>query len=49
MAANWHIVATNHIITKIAVSLAVILPAYGVLLSFLQKRVLHLDTANSGN
>jgi uncharacterized integral membrane protein (TIGR00697 family) len=49
MAANWHIVATNHIITKIAVSLAVILPAYGVLLSFLQKRVLHLDAANSGN
>ena len=49
MAANWHIVATNHIITKIAVSLAVILPAYGVLLNFLQKRVLHLDAAKSNN
>jgi len=26
MAANWHIVATNHIVTKIIVSLLVILP-----------------------
>jgi len=38
MAANWHIVATNHIVTKIVVSLLVILPLYGVLLNYLQKR-----------
>ena len=40
MAANWFAVATNHIVTKIAVSLLVILPAYGVLLSFIQNKVL---------
>lgn len=39
MADNWHIVATNHIVTKIVVSLLVILPAYGILLNFLQKRI----------
>ena len=39
MAANWHIVATNNSISKIIVSLLVILPAYGVLLSYLQKKV----------
>ena len=39
MAANWHIVATNQSLTKIIVSLLVILPAYGVLLSYLQKKV----------
>jgi hypothetical protein len=39
MAANWHIVATNNSISKLVVSLVVILPAYGVLLNYLQKRV----------
>jgi len=39
MAANWHIVATNNSISKIIVSLLVILPAYGVLLNYLQRRV----------
>ena len=39
MAANWHIVATNNSISKILVSLLVILPAYGVLLNYLQRRV----------
>lgn len=39
MAANWHIVATNNSWTKILVSLLVILPSYGVLLSLLQKKV----------
>lgn len=39
MAANWHIVATNNSISKILVSLLVILPAYGVLLGWLQKKV----------
>jgi uncharacterized PurR-regulated membrane protein YhhQ (DUF165 family) len=39
MAANWHIVATNNSISKILVSLLVILPAYGVLLGRLQKKL----------
>jgi uncharacterized PurR-regulated membrane protein YhhQ (DUF165 family) len=39
MAANWFTVATNNSISKIIVSLVVILPAYGVLLNFLQKKV----------
>ncbi len=39
MAANWHIVATNNSISKVLVSLLVILPAYGVLLNWLQKKV----------
>jgi uncharacterized integral membrane protein (TIGR00697 family) len=38
MAANWFTVATNQSITKIIVSLVVILPAYGVLLNYLQKK-----------
>jgi len=44
MAANWHIVATNQSITKIVVSLLVILPAYGMLLSYLQNKIAN-DTA----
>ena len=39
MAANWHVVATNNSISKIIVSLVVILPAYGLLLSYLQRRI----------
>ena len=39
MAANWHIVATNNSISKILVSLLVILPAYGMLLNYLQRRL----------
>lgn len=39
MAANWHIVATNNSISKIIVSLLVILPAYGILLNHLQKKL----------
>ena len=38
MAKNWHIVATNNSITKVIVSLLVILPAYGILLSYLQNK-----------
>jgi uncharacterized PurR-regulated membrane protein YhhQ (DUF165 family) len=38
MAANWHIVATNNSISKLIVSLVVILPAYGVLLNYMQKK-----------
>lgn len=39
MAANWHIVATNNSISKIIVSLLVILPAYGLLLNWLQIKL----------
>lgn len=37
MRENWHIVATNNSISKIIVSLLVILPAYGILLNYVQK------------
>jgi uncharacterized PurR-regulated membrane protein YhhQ (DUF165 family) len=47
MAANWHIVATNNSISKILVSLLVILPAYGVLLNYIQKKFLHNETAET--
>ena len=43
MAANWHIVATNNSISKVLVSLLVILPAYGVLLNYIQKNILHTN------
>ena len=43
MAANWHIVATNNSISKVLVSLLVILPAYGVLLNYIQKNILHVE------
>jgi uncharacterized PurR-regulated membrane protein YhhQ (DUF165 family) len=46
MRDNWHIVATNNSISKIIVSLIVILPAYGVLLSYLQKKVASQDDSN---
>ncbi len=39
MAANWHIVATNNSISKVIVSLLVILPAYGLLLNHLQRKL----------
>lgn len=39
MSKNWHIVATNNSISKIVVSLLVILPAYGILLNHIQKRL----------
>lgn len=46
MAANWHIVATNNSWAKILVSLLVILPSYGILLSHLQKRLNHEQTVS---
>lgn len=36
---NWPEVATNHILVKMVVSLCVILPAYGILLTHLQKKL----------
>ena len=38
MAANWHIVATNNSISKILISLLVILPSYGLLLNYIQNK-----------
>lgn len=45
MAANWHIVATNNSISKVIVSLLVILPAYGLLLNHLQRKLEHKEEA----
>ena len=46
MAGNWFTVATNNSISKIIVSLVVILPAYGVLLGYLQKKIAAGDESN---
>ena len=43
MAANWTTVATNQLLTKMVISLLVVLPAYGVLLNYIQKK-LHTET-----
>lgn len=43
MSQNWHIVATNNSISKLIISLAVILPAYGMLLNYIQKHVVRND------
>jgi uncharacterized PurR-regulated membrane protein YhhQ (DUF165 family) len=48
MAANWHIIAFNQTGTKLLVSLLVILPVYGVLLSYLSKRLDRELTAPTG-
>lgn len=39
MAANWHIIAFNQTGLKVIVSLMVILPIYGLLLNYLQKKL----------
>lgn len=39
MSEHWFEVATNNSISKIVISLLVILPAYGVLLNFVQKKI----------
>ena len=39
MANNWHIIALNQTGVKVLVSLLVILPTYGVLLNYLQKKL----------
>ena len=46
MAANWHIVATNNSISKVLVSLLVILPAYGILLNYLQQQLARQENVN---
>lgn len=39
IGANWHIVAQNNTLTKIVVGLIVFLPAYGILLAYLRKKL----------
>jgi uncharacterized integral membrane protein (TIGR00697 family) len=39
IGANWHIVAQNNTLTKIVVGLIVFLPAYGILLAYLRKKI----------
>ena len=39
MADNWHIVAFNQAITKLVVGWLIFLPAYGILLNYLQNTV----------
>jgi uncharacterized integral membrane protein (TIGR00697 family) len=43
MAANWSEIALSQTILKIAVGIIVFLPAYGVLLNFLKKRIHDTD------
>lgn len=46
--ADWvHAVAFNNTLTKIIVGLIVFLPAYGVLLAYIQKNVLQQQSANT--
>jgi len=40
MAANWDTVALNQTITKLVIGWVVFLPAYGVLLSIIQKKII---------
>ena len=46
MAANWATIAFNQTITKMIVGWIVFLPAYGILLSFLQNKVGMNTSAN---
>lgn len=39
MANNWHVIAFNQTGVKVIVSLLVILPLYGMLLSYMQKKL----------
>lgn len=49
MAANWLEVAANQSWVKIIVSMAVVLPTYGVLLNYLTKKMGRDLTAPTGN
>ena len=46
MAEHWAEVATNNSLSKILVSLVVILPAYGLLLNYIQKHMIKDDDTN---
>ena len=40
MSNNWFEIATNQLIIKILIGLILFLPVYGVLLSYLKKKIL---------
>lgn len=46
MAEHWAEVATNNSLSKILVSLVVILPAYGLLLNYIQRHMIKDDDTN---
>lgn len=39
MSENWFTIATNNSISKLVVSLGIILPIYGVLLNYIQRKI----------
>jgi len=39
LAENWYIIATNQIAVKCLLNLVILLPLYGMLLNYLQKRI----------
>jgi uncharacterized integral membrane protein (TIGR00697 family) len=39
LAENWYIIATNQILVKCLLNLIILVPLYGVLLNYLQKRI----------
>ena len=41
LSENWYIIATNQILVKCILNLLILLPLYGVLLNYLQKRFKH--------
>ena len=46
IGANWHIVAQNNTLTKIVVGLVVFLPAYGILLKYLNGKLTDKKSAS---
>ena len=39
MAANWLAIANADVLFKVFVSVCVVLPAYGMLLNYIQKKI----------
>ena len=46
MANNWVHIANNDVFFKILISLVIILPIYGVVLNYFQKKALAISTSN---
>ena len=46
MANNWVHIANNDVFFKILISLIIILPIYGVVLNYFQKKALAISTSN---
>jgi len=45
MAENWAIVATNQVLGKMLMNLVILLPVYGLLLNYLQRKISDVDVA----